>query len=525
MNLEELKKEAIKVLGEYEYAVGHSYETTNDGIDEVFDEWKTQKKDILKAFEKHPNYNGRGQIVLTEEYAREVDHNAIYENINQIIDIIVEKYKGLSNKLAAEAVMFLRGITICYETQNRYLRNTVSDMFHGEWNLYNELRETVSVQEGQKTLRVLRKLFVKLGLDKEPDFEKYYAKFSDAINPLKVIRYTILSVNPIDYWAMSFGNSWASCHTIDKTNKRHTSANNHQGCYSGGTESYMLDPSSIVVYTVDKKDDISKPELCDKVTRCMFHIGEEKIVQGRLYPQTNDGDGGAYKQIREIVQRVISEIWDVPNYWTNEKGVDICCDVILSSGVHYRDYESFNNCNVSFLKKEPKNYKLIRVGADPICPTCGRSHSDSGCIVCYECAESICCDNCGGIINPNDCIIIGNECYCDGGCAERAGYVWSECQEDWLCRDDCYYDDWAGDYFDDEYDTVITVDGSYYMNQENAENAGYAYVESDGEWHPRCDVYYCQECDKYFLEEDYDFEHECCNDCAPEEREEDEDDE
>ena len=52
------------------------------------------------------------------------------------------------------------------------------------------------------------------------------------------------------------------------------------------------------------------------------------------------------------------------------------------------------------------------------------------------------------------------------------------------------------------------------MSDESAENAGYRYVDSEGEWYPEDDTYYCEECGKYYLEEDYDVDLHCCNNCA-----------
>ena len=153
-------------------------------------------------------------------------------------------------------------------------------------------------------------------------------------------------MNPLDYLTMSFGNSWASCHTIDKTNKRRM-PNSYEGMYSSGTVSYMLDKPSMVFYTVDAayegKDFWHEP----KINRQMFHWAEDKLVQGRLYPQDNDGNGGAYTPYREIVQKIMSEIFEFPNLWTVSKGTDAASKYVVSEGTHYRDYESYSNCTLS----------------------------------------------------------------------------------------------------------------------------------------------------------------------------------
>ena len=57
-----------------------------------------------------------------------------------------------------------------------------------------------------------------------------FAKYADSINPIKVKRHTVLSVHPIDYYTMSFGNSWTSCHcSASRCTGRDSSGTEH--CY------------------------------------------------------------------------------------------------------------------------------------------------------------------------------------------------------------------------------------------------------------------------------------------------------
>lgn len=504
MNLKELKKEAKELLESYEAEDGRYYNPTEHGLNQIFETWMENKKGILKAFEKHPNYNGRGQIVLTEEFAREIDKVSFEESLDKLIRMIDVEHKAERELL----------ISVPAET-------FVNEEFAEKVNASMVTRAS----KGKKTSRVIRAICVSAGISKKEEFERTYAKLSDAINPLKVTRYTILSVNPLDYWTMSFGNSWTSCHTIDKTGLRNCD-DGYSGCYSGGTESYMLDPSSIVVYTVDKNDDVSQPELCDKVTRCMFHIGESKIVQGRLYPQGNDDNSDAYKQIREIVQRVIAQIWEVPNLWSNTKGAETCTEYTESFGVHYRDYEKFDTCNVSILKniEEKQKWKLIRIGHDPICPECGCEHEGDECILCPECSNTKYCKCCGSVIHNDDddrVYIDDDEIYCCSSCAERAGYVFC-IDEEWHWLEDCEYDHYNNEYFLPNSDTVYTEDGHTYFSAENAEADGYRFVWHYDAWYHENVLYYCGKCYEYFLADDYNFEKNCCTGCLESEEEEDE---
>lgn len=249
-------------------------------------------------------------------------------------------------------------------------------------------RFPIKAVAGQKLSRVINKLCHHLGIDKDKDYNKEFAKFSDAVNPLTIKRHTVISVHPVDYLTMSFGNSWSSCHTIDKKNIR-CMDNSYQGMYSGGTMSYMLDETSVVFYTVDGKYDGNELELEPKINRNMFHIGEDKLIQGRVYPQTNDSKNSIYEQFRNIMQKVIADCMGKPNMWKLKRGTCACADVIESKGVHYRDYENFDDCNVSYLKLDDDTYNenRITVGHEQICPCCGEVHTREKCIECDDCYD------------------------------------------------------------------------------------------------------------------------------------------
>ena len=147
----------------------------------------------------------------------------------------------------------------------------------------------------------------------------------------------------------------------------------------------------------------------------MFHLGEDKLVQGRVYPQTNDGDQTIYTEIRNIMQKVVSEMFKVDNLWTLSKGTSACSSVITSKGLHYKDYLNFNNCNVSYLKPE-KNTKKIVVGHNGICPKCGKTHHNTNSILCDACENhKKVCPHCGREIDElyNHSVEANGEQYCE----------------------------------------------------------------------------------------------------------------
>lgn len=424
-------------------------------------------------------------------------------------------------------------------------------------------------KEGQKTSRVINKLCGMLGLDKvtnaklkewhmaydgqEDNKNIYNWKFSDcaaACNPLDMQKHIFISVDPIDFLSMSWGTNWSSCHSIDKDNK-HGYKNDYRGCYSTGTLSYMLDKVSVVFYILGK-DAVKEAEesgepVPRKEMRQMFHIGKEKFIQGRLYPydQTDRGRSAEpedYIQYREIMQSLLSELWGVPNLWTNKRGTGACDSETISNGTHYTDYTHYSNCNVSYLK-EYSGTGFIEIGHDPICPKCGDTHSGEENCFCADCLEEgewceyhqryenedmtevhgygyVCndaleeeddfvqCAHCGdwyyiGGYNDNGVRSERDDLwFCDTYCAERHGYYYiSEC-EDYISEDEFSYseiDDEDLPTFDmerydlcyaiyDEYDntTIARKSSCYYINGKWYDSS--KCVEIDGEYVPEWDT-------------------------------------
>ena len=444
----ELLEEMKELLTKYRY------HPTDDGLNMILDEWCKNKADLIRLFEKHPNYNGKFQIVFDYDYDRIIDLEAIrdfknwliqddvkgtllkkikigvfeYEELVDICDRLYSLYRtfhrnyniktinGKTEKEFADEYLHFKKykdayddnwteVTICNGkayTSDSYAKYCKVDNVYSVLNATYMLSQFVNddakyyfenyfpsakIRKGQKLSRAINKILGMLGIDKLPDYNKEFAKFADAINPLKIKRHTVISCHPIDYFTMSFGNSWSSCQTIDKENDRGIGGDTtFRGCSSSGTMSYMLDGTSCLFYTIVADYNGNTLELEDKVNRCMFHYYDNQLVQGRVYPQSNDnGAGGLYKDIREIVQKVFADCLEQPNIWTNKSGTDACCRVISSSGTHYKDYANFDNCNVSTLKDDKEYHLAVNVGSYPICPHCGTVHSRTRNIECYDC--------------------------------------------------------------------------------------------------------------------------------------------
>lgn len=445
----ELIEEMKKLLTKYHY------HPTEEALNKILDEWCENKADLIRLFEKHPNYNGKFQIVFDHDFDRVLDYDAVdhfrywllgdevlpnfkkevkfgcytyrelveicqrfvsfrnlfteYYNINvrevngktydeysrelrhfknlkdkyeYSNDVIITNSRAYDKSLygVVRKLEYLNAILCSSSTLNQFVNKEAEESF-------NYHIPEAKIKAGQKMSRAVGKILRILGVDKLENYNKEFAKFSDAINPLKIKRHTIISVHPVDYFTMSFGNSWSSCQTIDKQNQRRIDAD-HQwgGMSSSGTMSYMLDGTSSIFYTVDASYNGNQYELESKINRCMFHYYDNRLVQGRIYPQSNDeGANDLYKDIREIVQKLFADMLEVPNFWTNKGGIGACCDAILSYGTHYRDYENFGTCNISTLKDDRDNHEYIEIGHYPICPCCGKEHTRTRNIECSRC--------------------------------------------------------------------------------------------------------------------------------------------
>lgn len=386
--------------------------------------------------------------------------------------------------------------------------------------VYNEIAkypEIKGVRVGQKLNKVIGKILKTYGLDKNDKYNSWLARLGDACSPIQFTRHTIISLNRNDYWTMSFGDHWCSCANIDKNHMRESSDEGlyGDGCCSSGTESYMLDPSTVVMYTVDASYTGRDFELQDKINRCLFHVGDRKFVMGRVYPQGTDGEDAVYKQWRETFQKVIADCLGVTNFWKTL--AEDKRSQYYSYGTHYQDYEQ-DYCYVakwSYLKEnqdDTYSKERIIIGHDPICPCCGEEHDNQENIQC--CGYGHRCADCGDWYEEDDMYLIDGEWYCSD-CVEYCDYHGQyEHEELTHVNGYGYVCDYALDYSGNfarcshcdewlwvDHDDTIYIDGNHFCNESCAENDGY---------------HYCNECSEWVSSEDWNEEEGMCDACVEE---------
>lgn len=508
----------VDLLDEYDYAYDRW------ALNQIIDEWADQKSTLIEAFKKHPNYiDGKFMIAFDCDYEREFNAESVINFIKYLKQVaeIPTYVANLPEEITQQRIKDGAALLpqeiwhfICYLPEH-IKSKTLSE---NTAKILDKILPQIHPHVGEKASRAINRLCTYLGYDRHPDYNREYAKFADGLSPLMIKRHTILSINPLDYLTMSFGNSWASCHTIDKENKRRM-PNSYEGQYSSGTMSYMLDGTSMVFYTVDSKYDGDDYWYQPKINRQMFHWGEEKLIQGRLYPQDNDDNDEAYAPYRQIVQAIMSTIFDFPNLWTKTRGTEAASRYIYSKGTHYRDYQHYSNCTLSVVKNS-ENEAEITVGARPICIYCGNRHDVEENIDCCH-SEYRECECCGRRIHcEDDEYWVGDYCYC----SDCVTYC-EDCDK-YVLKSEVTWVGSVGSYVCDN-----CLSDNYYR----CEYCGEYYYEDDITWVESVDKYVCSSCldekftqcdscceyirNEYIIETDNGY---YCVDCCPEEEEEEE---
>lgn len=487
--------------------LGHRY--TEKALLKIIAKWESSKAQWIEVIKSHPNYvKGEFCAIIEQKETREVNE---------------QQYREFASYIAEHAEWDESTAEVHYAMRKFYRALRIvgpARLVSAELAAkLNAITPDARVREGQKTSRAIRKFCELFGWHQLPEFESEFAKFADALSPRTFTRKYVVSVNPLDYMNMSNGNSWASCHTLDYSNTRGL-PNHYEGMYMSGTISYMLDETSFLLYSV--RENYKGNEFClqPKVTRQMFHFGEEKLIQGRLYPQANDYSAtNEYDSRRALAQEFVSTVFDFQNKWVISRGTSAASRYIETRGTHYPDYEHFDNCTRSTIKGSENHNRLV-VGHDPVCVECGYEHYDNGAINCCHKHSRFICTDCGCEIDPDDVIEINGEYYC----RDCVSYCW-ECEE-WHRNRDMNYlenlDRYVCDYCLDQYYSKCPECGDWERTDNmiwvESERQGYCEYCAEELFTP------CEDCGELVRNEDAVFIDGTayCEDCAEEHMEEEE---
>lgn len=493
--------EMEEVLSSRYYSFGRKH------LEKIVNEWFERKKGLIELLSKHPLWNpDKFLIQFDVDMERGICTDEIYRFTDWLMRAANISYDYWTLEQTREYKIY------------HFIRNRVHNQFFDESMSYditkiNELNDNFKLRTNMKSSKAIGKICREENWDKLEGYNQRYAALCDCLNPLKVKRHTVISLNPLDYLLMSNGNSWNSCHDIGQSGDC--------GCYSSGTISYMLDEHSFIFYTVDASYDGNRIELEPKIQRQVFGYNDEVIVQSRLYPQSNDsGAKAVYDDIRAIVQKVISDCLEKPNMWI--KSTNAIRSVVQhgTGATCYPDWVHQGElCSVSTHKEreDGKELRKIVFGAEPICITCGYRHEENECISCCDNGNYYTCEDCGERIHEDDVYWVGVSPYCTECvtyCEDCNEYVRNE---DAVEIDGVYVCNWCvehSDYYEcSECGDIHHIDCLNGIGDELLCEDCYAektsicdkcfehYYNEELTYDKETDCYYCPDCYEIFLKE------------------------
>ena len=353
---------------------------TREGVKANLDVSLYNKDAKLLRMKDSPYYNGNLQLVMPITMTRKISCKEAKKYLNYMMDRINDEdcsrnYDGMTisdfiNSLEGDAIITPDNI----QSDNS---PSIMETMYSEFDIYGgskkkqELRgkiinaldlircnieerigsyvtahlnnmfglTTKKFVEGQKTSKVVNRI---LNMWINPNLcSDLFIPFSDLINENEVECYFVVSLNFLDYLRVSDGVSWASCHTTDYKNLRDMPGN-YSGAYAQGTLSYANDQVSYVSYIVEKrKADFNHPDRTPKLYRCMFHVTDdlEHIIEGRIYPQSNDGDVDLYDEFYKYFMQIMN--FNPCDYEHVGNAADEAYTETL--GANYRDYVEYDD--------------------------------------------------------------------------------------------------------------------------------------------------------------------------------------
>lgn len=258
----------------------------------------------------------------------------------------------------------------------------------------------------KKPSRVFKALCVALGVADETagsEFQRLFAQFADEMNSKKIGFKLYVSINPAHFITMSNpkgdhrGQTLTSCHSFNSTEYQ----------YNNGCSGYARDDVSFIVFTVADPGD---PETFNnrKTTRQIFAYrpGSGLLLQSRMY-NTSGGTCGAQadsKLYRDLVQREISTLENVPNLWKTVSSVgdkSYWVDEGMGFGGYadwtYADFDGHISFRTDF---DEENCEPLKVGTFGLCICCADEIDQK--LYCDSCVDATRCDECRDLCDDDD---------------------------------------------------------------------------------------------------------------------------
>jgi hypothetical protein len=374
--MEQIKNAFYEIMYKYQKSF------SEEGVMENLREWAEQKSELINLLRLHPNWNEDAKaVVIPFQEGRGIDREVVNEICFNMMEIAEER-------VTPESIDSFR---IAFNAAISEYSSTLPE------STLVTIRENAKIKcvVGEKTSRIIGKICRKFELDHHERYNNVFAQLSDALNPIQIPRTAVLSVHPCDFLEMSNkDNTWTSCHNLV------------DGSYQGGTLSYMIDPVSMIFFTVD-------PNVTEcfyraqRRTRQMFFYKDNCLFQSRLYPNASDEIN---EQNRSLIHKIFATCLGVPNLWVlKTKREDLTCIESAEESAQYADYDYQGN--LSFFKGTPEKVKMI-IGKKPICVCCGLPFVAHRGIKC-GCPDMVVCQDCGQTLPKNQTRYIENAYHCN----------------------------------------------------------------------------------------------------------------
>lgn len=329
-----------------EFLENERYTTSDLALAKILGEWKRNKARLRKTLSLSPAWDEKSMALV---FNIEVPDMMKKKTANEIFEGILNRYR-------------------CdfHDDWNHAVRFCFDDFFDIDDN--KKFKDVnIKIAQGMRPARAIRRYFEAIGVHRIVDFEKLYAQLSDALSDRPIKRTLTLSIHPMDYLRMSYGNSWQSCHHIGE-----------RGCYHNGTLSYLMDEDAMVATLLPVEFE-GATYMQPKINRMMFFLNEEgDILQSRLYPQTRIPE--LEKVLAKEVAAKIQEALDIEGaYKAIVSDID-CNDYVWSLGNHYHDYNCDNyGQNIWSVKDKPAPFKIGHPG---VCVTSGELNASNNTLSC-----------------------------------------------------------------------------------------------------------------------------------------------
>ena len=455
--------DAIRDYGEHTSQTDVMDSCTGEFVNRLACDSTYAKQSLRQLFSKSPVWDSElDALVINGTRTHDPDPDRIYQLGADILSDVIYRADGNRVNLIRNAIRFF-----------------YDPAFEEQGAAAIKLLAPKAYAPTKKKSRIFKALCQELGVVDETagsDFQRLYAQFADELTSKKIGFKLYVSINPAHFLTMSNpkgdrrGTTLTSCHSFNSTEYE----------YNVGCTGYARDEVSFIAFTV--ADPADKESLNNrKTTRQIFAYkpGNGLLLQSRMY-NTSGGVYGASadsKLYRDLIQREISMLEDVPNLWKTYSSIGDKADLVVAGDGFggYQDwtYENFDGHISIRADCDEETVDPLDIGTRGLCIVCGCPISDG--LYCEDCKNGgdCCCDECGGYFDEDDMRDVRDS---------RGNWI-SVCEN---CRDEYYtYCDECEEYWPN--DCVSYIDGVDYCDSCRDEYC--ERCEECGEWHRRDNMY------------------------------------